>query len=111
MVQANLLKVRLQRLPLKDKGTQMRNYTIVSAIAVALALSACSKSNDDKAVSGTSPNSTLQSGKYQGKPDTHPWDNDPVKFAAGKQEKGNKAAWEQQLKVRNQGQNDYSRAE
>jgi major membrane immunogen (membrane-anchored lipoprotein) len=89
----------------------MRNYTLLSTIAIAILLSACSKASDEKSSSGIADNSTLSGGKYQGKPDTHPWDNDPVKFAAVKQEKGNKAAWEQQLKVRNQAQNDYSRAE
>jgi major membrane immunogen (membrane-anchored lipoprotein) len=89
----------------------MRIDAFVATLAAAIVLTACSKTADEKVVSGTSANSALQGGKYQGKPDTHPWDNDPVKFAAGKLEKGNKAAWEQQLKVRNQGQNDYSRAE
>jgi hypothetical protein len=89
----------------------MRMMKMMLLSVGALALVACSKTVDQKSVSGTSPNSTLQGGKYQGKPDTHPWDNEAVKFAAVKLEKGNKAAWEQQLKVRSQGQNDYSRAE
>jgi len=41
-------------------------------------------------------------GQYQGKPDARPWDND--------QFKGDKLAWEQQIKHRNDGQNEYARA-
>jgi hypothetical protein len=41
-------------------------------------------------------------GQYQGKPDSKPWDN--------AQFKGNQVEWEKTIKVRNQGQNEYSRA-
>ena len=40
-------------------------------------------------------------GKYQGKPDKQPWDND--------QFKGDKGAWEKAVKARNLGQNEYVR--
>jgi hypothetical protein len=40
-------------------------------------------------------------GQYQGKPDKQPWDND--------QFKGDRAAWEQSVKARNLGQNEYVR--
>jgi hypothetical protein len=40
-------------------------------------------------------------GRYQGKPDTAPWDNPEFK--------GDKVAWENAIKKRNQGQNEYSR--
>ena len=40
-------------------------------------------------------------GQYQGKPDTAPWDNDLFK--------GDKVAWENAIKKRNEGQNEYSR--
>jgi hypothetical protein len=40
-------------------------------------------------------------GQYQGKPDKQPWDND--------QFKGDKLAWENAIKKRNEGQNEYSR--
>jgi hypothetical protein len=42
-------------------------------------------------------------GKYQGKPDAKPWDND--------QFKGNQAQWENAIKTRNQAQNEYLRAD
>jgi uncharacterized lipoprotein YehR (DUF1307 family) len=41
-------------------------------------------------------------GHYQGKPDALPWDNP--------QFKGDKVAWEAAIKKRNEGQNEYSRA-
>jgi hypothetical protein len=40
-------------------------------------------------------------GQYQGKPDSKPWDN--------AQFKNNQVEWEKAVKVRNQGQNEYSR--
>ena len=40
-------------------------------------------------------------GQYQGKPDQQPWDNDRFK--------GDKVAWENAIKKRNEGQNEYSR--
>jgi hypothetical protein len=40
-------------------------------------------------------------GKYQGKPDNQPWENDLFK--------GDKLAWETAIKKRNEGQNEYSR--
>ena len=40
-------------------------------------------------------------GKYQGKPDSRPWDNAMFK--------GDKVAWEAAIKKRNAGQNEYSR--
>jgi hypothetical protein len=42
-----------------------------------------------------------QQGQYPGKPDKQPWDND--------QFKGDKLAWENAIKKRNEGQNEYSR--
>jgi hypothetical protein len=40
-------------------------------------------------------------GKYQGKPDKQPWDNDMFK--------GDKLAWETAIRARNGGQNEYIR--
>ncbi len=48
------------------------------------------------------PVTVYKQGQYQGKPDTQPWDND--------QFKGDKVAWENAIKRRNDGQNEYSRA-
>lgn len=41
-------------------------------------------------------------GQYQGKPDTQPWDNP--------QFKGDKVAWENAIRRRTDGQNEYTRA-
>jgi hypothetical protein len=42
-------------------------------------------------------------GKYQGKPDTKPYEN--AQFS------GNQAQWEAAIKTRNQAQNEYARVE
>ena len=54
-----------------------------------------------------------QQGKYQGKPDTKPWDNDQGAsfYTTSKWTKGDKASWEAALRSRNQNQNEYTRAE
>ena len=41
-------------------------------------------------------------GKYQGKPDSLPWANDTFK--------GDKLAWENAIRARNGGQNEYARS-
>ena len=54
-----------------------------------------------------------QQGKYQGKPDTKPADNDPggSLYTTSKWTKGDKASWEAAIKSRNQNQNEYTRAD
>jgi hypothetical protein len=53
-----------------------------------------------------------QQGKYQGKPDTKPADNDPggSLYTTSQWTKGDKASWEAAIKARNQNQNEYTRA-
>ena len=47
-------------------------------------------------------------GKYQGKPDTMPWNNQPL--AAGPQWKqGDRGSWEEQIKTRQLGQHEHRR--
>jgi hypothetical protein len=72
----------------------MRSALIIAAgVMLAWGLAGC----------GEKPTATVyKQGKYQGKPDKQPWDND--------QFKGDKLAWEQQVKRRNDGQNEYTRA-
>ena len=50
-------------------------------------------------------------GKYAGKPDGKSWENEPLAVGGGgaKWSKGDKAAWETQIKARNDGQNEYKR--
>jgi len=53
-----------------------------------------------------------QQGKYQGKADTKPADNDPGAslYTTSKWTKGDQASWEAAIKSRNQNQNEYTRA-
>jgi len=48
-------------------------------------------------------------GKYQGKPDDRPWDNDPVAYGDAKWTKGDRASWETEIKARNDRQNENKR--
>lgn len=49
-------------------------------------------------------------GKYQGKPDTRPWDNEPLALAgSGKWTKGDRASWEAQIKARQLAQHEDKR--
>jgi hypothetical protein len=52
-------------------------------------------------------------GKYQGKADTKPWENDPGAslYTTSKWKAGDKTGWETALRSRNQNQNEYTRAE
>ncbi len=52
-----------------------------------------------------------EKGKYQGKPDTKPWDNAPNGWSNVTWEKGNKTSWENAIKTRAVAQNEYSRTE
>jgi len=72
----------------------MRTALIIAAgAALGLGLAGC----------GEKPAVTVyKQGQYQGKPDMRPWDNASFK--------GDKSAWEQQIKRRNDGQNEYARA-
>jgi len=50
-------------------------------------------------------------GKYQGKPDTQPWENAPTDslYTSSTWTKGDKSSWENALKSRSQSQNEYVR--
>jgi hypothetical protein len=50
-------------------------------------------------------------GKYQGKPDARPWDNEPLapEFRGGKWTKGDRASWEEQIKARQLAQHEHRR--
>ncbi len=54
-----------------------------------------------------------KSGKYQGKTDTRPWDNEPgaAPYTTSKWTGGDKTSWETAIRTRSQGQNEYNRAE
>ena len=76
----------------------------VAAVTVTAGLAGCGE--HDQVVA-------YQQGKYQGKPDTNPWDNDPGASldTTSKWTKGDKSSWETALKSRNQNQNEYTRTE
>ena len=70
----------------------MRATLVALAVVAALGLAGC----------GEQPQEAVQkTGKYQGKPDTVPWDNPQF---GGKQ-----AEWERAIQARTQNQNEYSR--
>ena len=48
-------------------------------------------------------------GKYQGKPDTKPWDNAPLAYGDEKWNKGDRASWDTQINKRVMGQNEDNR--
>jgi hypothetical protein len=79
----------------------MRRALVVTAAALAgaLALGACGEA--EQVV-------VYKQGKYQGKPDTRPWDNEPL-ADGGKWSKGDRASWETQIKQRQLAQNEYKR--
>ncbi|MBZ0133776.1 MAG: hypothetical protein M9884_04655 [Rhodocyclaceae bacterium] len=69
-----------------------KSLFLVMAAALGLGLSACG--DRDRVV-------IYKQGKYQGKPDTQPWNNAPFG--------GDKAKWEGELKARNQQQDESRR--
>ena len=75
-----------------------------AAIAVALGLGACGER--EQVI-------VYKQGKYQGKPDTKPWENDPAAslYTTSTWGKGDKAGWEAAVRTRNLAQNEYTRAE
>jgi hypothetical protein len=85
----------------------MRARTLVSlalASVVALGLAGC----------GEAPQELAQGERrYQGKPDSNPWDSDPAAslHTTSKWTKGDKASWEAALKTRALNQNEYTRTE
>ncbi len=50
-----------------------------------------------------------QNGKFRGKPDTRPWDSVPPANGTAAWSKGDHDAWENQVKARQQTQNEYRR--
>jgi hypothetical protein len=75
-----------------------------AAVLFAVGLSACGE-RDQVTV--------YKQGKYQGKPDTKPWENEPGAslYTSSKWNKGDKTSWESAVKTRNLAQNEYTRAE
>lgn len=74
--------------------------TLALAAAVTLGVSACGEKPQD---------APLKSGKYQGKPDTRPWEGEPQAFPGTEFKRGDQASWEAALRARLQAQNEYVR--
>jgi hypothetical protein len=71
----------------------------LAAVAFSLGLASCGEPEQVVA---------YKQGKYQGKPDTRSWDNEPL--AGGpKWAKGDRASWENQIKERQLAQHEHKR--
>jgi len=84
--------------------TRARSLAVaIAAIAAAAAVSGCGEK--DQVI-------VYQQGKYQGKTDTRPADNEPggSLYTTSKWTKGDKGSWEAAIRSRNQNQNEYTRA-
>jgi hypothetical protein len=81
----------------------MRSGAILLAVALAFGATACMEVEQ--------VSTGQKQGKYAGKPDGKPWENDPLAIGAynAKWTKGDKVSWETQIKTRNNGQNEYKR--
>jgi hypothetical protein len=81
----------------------VRTLALLAAAALALGAAGCME------VEQAAPGQ--KQGKYQGKPDTPPYANEPLAAGAGgaKWTKGDKASWENQIRTRNLAQNEYKR--
>jgi len=77
----------------------MKRCVIALTALAAFGLSACGES--EQVV-------VYKQGKYQGKPDTRAWDNEPLAMGP-KWTKGDKASWETQIKNRNLAQHEHRR--
>lgn len=83
----------------------VRKFAIAGAALIALAgMTGCGE---------TEQVIVYKQGKYQGKPDTKPWENEPGAslYTTSKWNKGDKSGWETALRSRNQNQNEYARVE
>lgn len=78
----------------------MRSVAL-AAVLVAFGLAGCMEV--EQASTGA------KQGKYQGKPDTRPWDNTPIAYERAKWTKGDKTSWETQIKNRQLGQHEHKR--
>ena len=80
---------------------------LVGAAVAAMVLSGCGESAQQLGQA-----TTYQQGKYQGKPDSRPYDAGPNAYSQDKSwQAGDKSAWEKSIRTRQQAQNEYNRAE
>jgi hypothetical protein len=81
-----------------------RFILVAAALVIATGLSACGER--EQVI-------VYKQGKYQGKPDTKPWENDPSAslYTTSKWNKGDQTSWEAAVKTRNLSQNEYNRVQ
>ena len=78
-----------------------RGLAAALAALLALGLTGCGEPNQVV---------VYKQGKYQGKPDTRPWDNEPPAAGlGGKWSKGDRTSWEAQIKARQLAQHEHAR--
>ena len=83
--------------------------TCAALLGGALMLAACGDSPEKLGQANTYNKDTH---KYQGKPDTRPFENAPTAYSNGSTWTANdRTSWELALKRRQQSQNEYSRVE
>ncbi len=88
----------------------MRAFERVVAGSVGMLLAGALAGCGDQSQLGQS--TTYKQGKYQGKPDTRPYETGPGAYSQGAQwTAGDKTAWEAAIKRRQQDQNEYAKAE
>jgi hypothetical protein len=76
--------------------------TVAAAALLAVGVSACGERSQVV---------VYKQGKYQGKPDGRPWDNDPPvpELRGGKWTKGDRTSWEDEIKNRQLAQHEHKR--
>jgi hypothetical protein len=76
--------------------------TVAAAALLAVGASACGEKSQV---------TVYKQGKYQGKPDGRPWDNEsPIaELRGGKWNKGDRTSWEDQIKNRQLAQHEHKR--
>ena len=79
----------------------MKKLAMMSAVIATFGLSACMEVEQNTGAP--------KMGKYQGKPDTRPWDSAPIAYESAKWTKGDKVSWENQIKARQLGQHEHKR--
>jgi hypothetical protein len=74
-----------------------------AAVVVSMGLGACGER--EQVV-------VYKQGKYQGKPDSKPWESDPSAslYTSSKWTQGDERSWEDAVRTRNLYQNEYTRA-
>ena len=80
----------------------LRLLLAIAALAVAVGLAACGER--EQVI-------VYKQGKYQGKPDSKPWESDPSAslYTSSKWTAGDKTSWEAAIRARNLSQNEYNR--